>query len=191
MDEPENKKWGGVMTKPLLDSMAAYAKQYFPTLPMGPSHGPNGYYQWRPNERYRVVDYVLNQYAYWVTNGDVAEWRDKVLAQAKRDGVGVAFSMNILNGGETASRDGRWACPAGTSAGRGTQRARVPDDGHADPGLGEGAGAGRLRHADVAVRRRGHGAAGQPGGDARRRGRAGEGAEPAVHEELSAPEVVS
>jgi hypothetical protein len=48
------------------------------------------------------------------------EWRDKVLAQAKRDGVGVAFSMNILNGGESAPRDERWACPAGTSAGRGT-----------------------------------------------------------------------
>ena len=121
LDEPENKKWGGVMTKPLLDSMAAYAKQYFPTLPMGASHGPTGYYQWRPNERYRVVDYVLNQYAYRVTNGNVAEWRDNVLAQAKRDGVGVAFSMNILNGGESASRDGRWACPAGTSAGRGTR----------------------------------------------------------------------
>ena len=67
MDEPEHRKWGGVMTKPLLDSMAAYARRYFPTLPMGPSHGPNGYYQWRPNERYRVVDYVLNQYNYWVT----------------------------------------------------------------------------------------------------------------------------
>ena len=121
MDEPETKKWGGVMTKPLLDSMAAYAKQYFPTLPMGPSHGPDGYYQWRPNERYRVVDYVLNQYAYGVTKGDVTEWRDKVLAQAKRDGVAVAFSMNILNGGETATRDGRWACPTGTAAGRGTK----------------------------------------------------------------------
>jgi hypothetical protein len=120
MDEPENKRWGGVMTKPLLDSMAAYVKQYFPTLPIGASHGPDGYYQWRPNEHYRVVDYVLNQYAYRVTNGNVAAWRDKVLAQAKSDGVGVAFSMNILNGGESAPRDGQWACPTATSAGHGT-----------------------------------------------------------------------
>jgi hypothetical protein len=120
MDEPENKKWGGAMTKPLLDTMAAYAKIYFPTLPMGPSHGPNGYYQWRPTERYRVVDYVLDQYNYWITKGDVAAWRDKVLAQAKLDGVGVVFSMNILDGGENAPRDGAWACPSGTSAGRGT-----------------------------------------------------------------------
>ena len=120
MDEPEHRKWGGVVTKPLLDSMAAYARRYFPTLPMGPSHGPTGYYQWRPTERYRVVDYVLNQYNYWVTNGDVAAWRDRVLAQARLDGVGVAFSMNILDGGQNAPRDGTWTCPSGTSAGRGT-----------------------------------------------------------------------
>ena len=122
MDEPENKKWGGVMTKPLIDSMAAYAKRYFPTLPMGPSHGPNGYYQWRPTERYRVVDCVRNQYNWWVTKGDLAGWRDNVLAQAKLDGVAVAFSMNILDGGQPAPRDGTWSCPAGTSAGRGTRQ---------------------------------------------------------------------
>ena len=120
MDEPEHKNWGGVMTKPLLDTMAAYAKVYFPTLPMGPSHGPNGYYLWRPNERYRVVDYVVSQYNYWVTDANVAAWRDKVLAQAKLDGVAVAFSMNILDGGQNAARDGAWSCPAGMSAGRGT-----------------------------------------------------------------------
>jgi hypothetical protein len=120
MDEPEHKNWGGAMTKPLLDTMATYAKRYFPTLPMGPSHGPNGYYQWRPNERYRVVDYVRNQYNWWVEKGNAAAWRDKVLAQAKLDGVAVAFSLNILDGGETAPRDGSWTCPAGTSAGRGT-----------------------------------------------------------------------
>jgi hypothetical protein len=120
MDEPEHKNWGGVMTKPLLDTMAAYAKGYFPTLPMGPSHGPNGYYLWRPNERYRVVDYVLSQYNYWVTNGNVVAWRDKVLAQAKLDGVAVAFSMNILDGGQNAAGDGTWNCSTETSAGRGT-----------------------------------------------------------------------
>jgi hypothetical protein len=67
-----------------------------------------------------VVDYVLNQYNYWVTKGDVTSWRDKVLAQAKLDGVGVAFSMNIIDGGENAARDGAWNCSTGTSAGHGT-----------------------------------------------------------------------
>jgi hypothetical protein len=122
MDEPEHKNWGGVMTKPLLDTMAAYAKGYFPTLPMGPSHGPNGYYLWRPNERYRVVDYVLSQYNYWVTKGDAGAWRDEVLAQAKLDGIAVAFSMNILDGGQNAARDGAWNCSTGIAAGRGTRK---------------------------------------------------------------------
>jgi hypothetical protein len=122
MDEPENKKWGGVMTKPLIDSMAAYTKRYFPTLPVGPSHGPNGYYQWRPDEHYQVVDYVRNQYNWWVTKGDVEGWRDNVLKQAQHDGVAVAFSLNILDGGQTAPRDGGWSCPGGTSAGHGTRK---------------------------------------------------------------------
>ena len=120
IDEPEHRRWGGALTKGTVDSMAAYAKRIFSTLPEGPSHGPNGYYLWRPTERYRVVDYVLSQYNWWITKGDAAAWRDKVLAQAKLDGVGVAFSMNILDGGQGAPRDGSWACPAGTSAGHGT-----------------------------------------------------------------------
>jgi hypothetical protein len=122
IDEPEHKKWGPSMSKALIDSMAAYAKVDFPTLPMGPSHGPNGYYQWHPNERYRVVDYVLNQYNWRVEKGNIAAWRDKVLAQARLDGVAVAFSLNIIDGGETGSKDGSWTCPAGTSAGHGTKQ---------------------------------------------------------------------
>ena len=55
-----------------------------------------------------------------MTKGNVTAWRDKVLAQAKLDGVAVAFSMNILDGGQNAARDGMWSCPTGTSAGRGT-----------------------------------------------------------------------
>jgi hypothetical protein len=115
MDEPEHKSWGGVMTKPLLDQMAAYAKAIFPTLPMGVNNGPTGYYQWRPTERYHVVDFVVNQYNWWVTTGDVAAWRDKVLAQAKLDGITPAFSLNILGGG-VQDRDGVYDC---TGAGQG------------------------------------------------------------------------
>jgi hypothetical protein len=120
IDEPEHKNWGPGMSKALVDSMAAYAKRYFPTLPMGPSHGPEGYYGWRPNERYRVVDYVRNQYNWRMENGNIGAWRDKVLKQARLDGVAVAWSLNILDGGEQAPKDGSWSCPAGTSAGRGT-----------------------------------------------------------------------
>jgi len=109
MDEPEHKSWGGVMTKPLLDQMAAYAKAIFPTLPMGVNNGPTGYYQWRPTERYHVVDFVVNQYNWWVTTGDVTAWRDKVLAQAKLDGITPAFSLNILGGG-VQDKDGVYDC---------------------------------------------------------------------------------
>ena len=121
IDEPEHKKWGPSMNKAVVDSMAAYVKVDFPTLPVGPSHGPNGYYQWHPDQRYRVVDYVLNQYNWRVEKGNIEAWRDKVLAQARRDGVAVAFSLNIIDGGETGSKDGSWTCPAGTSAGHGTK----------------------------------------------------------------------
>jgi len=116
MDEPEHRTWGGTLTKSVLDEMAEYAKTMFPTLPIGVNHGPNGYYQWRPTERYKVVDYVVNQYNWWVTNGDVVAWRDKVLAQAALDGVTPAFSLNLLDGG-TQDKDGTWDC-AGTG-GRG------------------------------------------------------------------------
>ena len=118
MDEPETKQWGGVMTKPMLDGMGSYVKSIFPTLPVGVNHGPTGYYQWRPTERYRVLDFVANQYSWWVTAGNVAAYRDKVLAQAKLDGVTPAFSLNILNGG-VQDRTGTWDC-SGTG-GKGTR----------------------------------------------------------------------
>jgi hypothetical protein len=110
MDEPETKQWGGNVTKPMLDAMGTYTKAIFPTLPVGVNHGPTGYYQWRGSERYRVLDYVLNQYAWWVTTGNVAAWRDKVLAQARLDGVTPAFSLNIINGG-VQDRTGSYDCP--------------------------------------------------------------------------------
>jgi hypothetical protein len=38
----------------------------------------------------------------------------------KRDGHAILFSMNILNGGTQAARDGLWNCPLTTTGGRGT-----------------------------------------------------------------------
>jgi hypothetical protein len=108
MDEPENGDWGGVVTRPMVDQMATYAKQYFPTLPMGVNHGPTGY-QWRTSERYTKLDYVVNQYNWWITNGNVAAWRDAVLTRSAVDGVQPAFSLNIINGG-VQDTDGTWNC---------------------------------------------------------------------------------
>ena len=61
IDEPETPKWGGVMTKSLIDQMATYVKDIFPTLPVGINQGGAGY-KWRTGERFHGLDYVLNQY---------------------------------------------------------------------------------------------------------------------------------
>jgi hypothetical protein len=123
MDEPETPQWGGVMTKPLLDKMAAYVKNIFPTLPVGVNHGGPGY-KWRTWEHYKVVDYTLNQYQWTASKGDISGWRDAVLSRSRADGVRTAFSMNLINGG-TPDYSGSWDC-AGTG-GKGTiyQRCRM------------------------------------------------------------------
>jgi len=117
MDEPETPKWGGNISKGLLDDMAAYAKGIFPTLPMGVNIGPPAY-RWRASERFHKVDWVRYQYSWWVTSGNVGAWRSVVLDQARKDGVTPAFSMNLLNGG-TKDKRGSWNCP---QSGRGTYR---------------------------------------------------------------------
>jgi hypothetical protein len=110
MDEPETVKWGGNVTKSLLDQMAVYAKGIFPTLPQGVNVGPPAYKIWQTTARFYKVDWVRYQYSWWVTEGNVAAWRDIVLDQARKDGVQPAFSLNILDGG-TKDKSGSWDCP--------------------------------------------------------------------------------
>jgi hypothetical protein len=116
IDEPETPKWGGVMTKPLLDQMAAYVKAIFPTLPVGVNMGAPGY-TWRTSERFKVVDYVLMQYQWSNNQGNIGSWRDKVVAWSQAEGVTPFFSLNILDGG-VVDNVGTWDC-AGTG-GKGT-----------------------------------------------------------------------
>ena len=119
IDEPETRQWGSILTKGMIDQMAAYAKSIFTTLPVGVNHGPPAY-KWRSAERYKLVDYVLYQYAHYVTSGNVAAWRDAVLARARYEGVTPALSLNIINGG-VQDRDGTWDCTGSGQAGRGTR----------------------------------------------------------------------
>jgi hypothetical protein len=109
IDEPETVQWGGNITKSMLDGMAVYAKGIFPTLPMGIGAGPPAY-KWRATERYTKLDFVRYQYSYNVTSGNVGAWRDAVLAQARKDGVAPAFSLNLINGG-IKDASGSWDCP--------------------------------------------------------------------------------
>jgi hypothetical protein len=118
IDEPETRRWGGVITKATIDQMARYAKTIFPTLPMGLNHGPPAY-RWRATERYQALDYAIYQYNHWVTLGNVVAWRDAVLAQARLDGVTPAFSLNVLDGG-VQDRTASYTCTGPGQAGRGT-----------------------------------------------------------------------
>jgi hypothetical protein len=125
MDEPgndggpgnESNSWGpkGTMTKARVDSMCAYVKNMFPTLPVGVFHDYRGF---EPDESYAVCDFIVSQYR--VAKGDAAEYRDGGLALANRDRHAILFSINILDGGIRAPNDGLWNCPLTTTGGRGT-----------------------------------------------------------------------
>jgi hypothetical protein len=118
LDEPETKRWGGNIDKRVIDQLASFAKNIFPTLPQGINHGPPGY-KWHTDQTYKVLDYVLYQYNWWVTTGDVNGWRSTVLARAKADGVRPALSLNVLDGG-VQDRSGTWDCSGSGQAGKGT-----------------------------------------------------------------------
>jgi hypothetical protein len=117
IDEPDSPQWGGVLTKSMIDGMATYAKNIFPTLPMGIGHGASGF-KWRSGERYRVLDWVSVQYVWNYNQGNVNSWRDEVLNFAKANGVTPMFGLNLLNGG-VRDKTGAWDCP--NTGGKGTR----------------------------------------------------------------------
>ncbi len=112
MDEPQLTSWGGNVNKPLVDSMATYVKGMFPTLPLGTV----ARWDWRPDERYQVIDAILAQYQW--NKGDVVAYRDNVLARARVEGISVVFSINVLDGGiySWVTKD----CPIPLTGGFGT-----------------------------------------------------------------------
>jgi hypothetical protein len=114
--DPENS-WGpkGTLTKVRVDSMCTDVKRIFPTLPVGAGHDHRLF---EPTKSYQVCEFLLDQYS--GRDGDVTQFRDEALAMARRDGIQILFSLNILNGGIQAARDGLWNCPLTTTGGRGT-----------------------------------------------------------------------
>ena len=112
MDEPhargqgDGNTWGpqGTMTKARVDSMCAYVKSIFPTMPVGVVHQ---HQLFEPSQSYRVCDFLVDQYQY--SYGPVTAWRDAALAMAHRDGIRILFGANELNGGPK-DRDGTWDC---------------------------------------------------------------------------------
>jgi hypothetical protein len=112
MDEPhvhgtgDGNTWGpaGTMTKVRVDSLCGYVKAMFPTLPTGVVHRHDIF---EPTKSYRVCDFIISQYSDRL--GSVTAFRDGGLAMGQRDGIAIAFSMNVLNGG-TQDLDGTWDC---------------------------------------------------------------------------------
>jgi len=126
MDEPGNvggpgneaNSWGppGTLNKARVDSMCAYVKGMFPTLPVGVFH------DWRtfdPNSSYKTCDFVVSQYRTF--KGDVTAYRDGGIALGRRDGHHVLFSLNIIDGGiKDNLSDGVWNCPVPLTGGLGS-----------------------------------------------------------------------
>jgi hypothetical protein len=92
MDEPPHPTWGGVMTKAIVDSMAAYSKALFPFLPVGVAVS----HKWRQWETYRVLDFIISQN--WLETSSPIVFRDSAVSVAKRNGVTLALSVNIYGG---------------------------------------------------------------------------------------------
>jgi hypothetical protein len=120
MDEPhvsgggDGNTWGpvGTLTKARVDELCGYVKQIFPTLPVGVVHRHDIF---EPSNTYRTCDFLISQYSNRL--GSVSTFRDGGLAFARRSGIAIAFSMNILNGG-VQDTDGTWDCTG--TGGKGT-----------------------------------------------------------------------
>jgi hypothetical protein len=96
MDEPDHFTWGGVMNHALLDSMSRHTKSIFPTL----RTGVVVQWDWQKTQVYQSVDVLVSQYGFH-QDQIVERYRDSAVVSAKRQKVGLMFSMNLLGGGGT------------------------------------------------------------------------------------------
>ena len=107
MDEPHNTTagagWGGNVTKAMVDGMCGYVKQIFPTLTVGVVHDHRHF---EPEKNYATCDFVVSQYR--LSKGPVNEFRDGGLAFARRSGIGIIFSLNVLHGGTPGTTCEKW-----------------------------------------------------------------------------------
>ena len=109
MDEPANhspiKGWGpeGTLTKARVDGLCQYVQQMFPTLPVGVVHDHRVL---EPEKNYQRCDFIVSQYR--LSKAPVNEFRDGGVAFAKRSGIAIAFSLNILHGGTPGTDCEKW-----------------------------------------------------------------------------------
>jgi hypothetical protein len=112
MDEPhtcgkgDGNTWGpcGELTKARVDSLCAEGRALFPSLPAAVTHQ---HQLFEPSKSYRVCQTLIDQYKYGL--GSVTQFRVDALTMANRDGLGILFGANVLNGG-VRDPDGVWDC---------------------------------------------------------------------------------
>jgi hypothetical protein len=102
IDEPHDKSnWGG---KPVpfatLEAMARYSKQLYPGL----TTVVRSYATWLQGARFRwkYLDATMAQYS--ARKGEVNKWIRAESSAARKEGLGLIVSLNVLNGGNRASR---------------------------------------------------------------------------------------
>jgi hypothetical protein len=59
-----------------------------------------------PSKNYQHCDFILSQYR--LSKGEIREFRDAGLAFARRSGISIAFSLNILHGGVPGTDCEKW-----------------------------------------------------------------------------------
>jgi hypothetical protein len=101
IDEPHDQSnWGG---KPVpyatLEAMARYSKQLWP----GMTTVIRSYPDWlaKASFKWSYLDATVAQYT--AAKGDINSWVKNQASYAKQEGLGLMFSMNLLNGGNKSS----------------------------------------------------------------------------------------
>ena len=110
IDEPEDPtRWNG---KPVayseLEEAARYSKEVFPGLTTIVRVVP----VWLKGAPFRWVNLDAAWAQYTASKGDVVQYRDIQIAAARDQGLGLMFSLNVLDGGDGSSGQ------LGTSSGR-------------------------------------------------------------------------
>ncbi|MGI9608321.1 MAG: hypothetical protein ACR2P0_19480 [Acidimicrobiales bacterium] len=110
VDEPKSRsQWGGeIVHNEVIDEMARYAKQYWPTMPTTVRVQPTklirhagGYDVPLANWEWRHLDTAWAQYA--ARKGPIEEYVAAEVAGAEDLGLGLVFSLQTLTGGDGSS----------------------------------------------------------------------------------------
>ena len=106
IDEPQNpKKWGGkAIPHSMVEAMAKYSKQVWPTLPTIARARPT----WLAQATFSYVYLDAGWFQYEYRMGDLAALLAADVAAAKRKGLGLVSGMNVLDGGNGSSGRRGW-----------------------------------------------------------------------------------